>query len=221
MRRWRDALRAAGVDVVIGADLRRAERRDDGSVAVTYALDGDERTVEADELLAATGRKPATDDVGLESVGLEPGRPLAVDRQTLVEGVDGDWLYATGDVTGEVGTTHQGKYQGRVAGDVIAARFGSGDTDGAPTDGEPVPSPGVEPTPWTRYATTADHAAVDAGRVHRAAGRLGGAAPSRPLAMPGSTSGWWPTSWPNVAGATVAASTTAAGPRSSSTRRGT
>jgi dihydrolipoamide dehydrogenase len=155
-----DALRAAGVDVVIGADLRRAQRRDDGSVALTYALDGDERTVVADELLAATGRKPATDDLGLESVGLEPGRPLAVDRQTLVEGVDGAWLYATGDVTGEVGTTHQGKYQGRVAGDVIAARFGSGDTDGAPTDGDPVPAPGAEPAPWTRYATSADHAAV-------------------------------------------------------------
>src|SRR4029077_5692545 len=34
----RDALRAAGVNVVIGADLRRVERRDDGSVAVAYVL---------------------------------------------------------------------------------------------------------------------------------------------------------------------------------------
>jgi len=154
----RDALRAAGADVVIGADLRRVERREDGSVAVTYAHDGVERAVEADELLVAIGRKPATDDLGLDAVGLEAGRPLAVDRQTLVEGVDGAWLHATGDVTGEVGTTHQGKYQGRVTGDVIAARFGA-DTDGAPTDGDPAPAPDDAPVPWSRYATTANDAA--------------------------------------------------------------
>ena len=47
-----------------------------------------------------------------------------------VTSVPGQWLYAVGDVNGRNLLTHMGKYQGRVAGDVIAARAA-----GAPTDG--------------------------------------------------------------------------------------
>jgi dihydrolipoamide dehydrogenase len=56
-----------------------------------------------------------------------------------------DWLYAVGDVTGRVLLTHQGKYQARAAGDVIAARAKGEDVDDAP---------------WGRHVATADHAAV-------------------------------------------------------------
>lgn len=154
-----DALLAAGAQVVIRADLRQVERRDDGTVTVTYGLDGDERTLAAEQVLAATGRRPSTTDLGLETVGLDPDHALSVDRQTRVQGIDGDWLYAAGDVTGEVGTTHQGKYQGRVCGDVIAARFGP-HTEGAPTHGDPVPAPDADPAPWSRYASTADASAT-------------------------------------------------------------
>jgi dihydrolipoamide dehydrogenase len=41
-----------------------------------------------------------TDDVGLETVGPETGAPLDVDDQLRVDGVDGGWLYAVGDVNG-------------------------------------------------------------------------------------------------------------------------
>ena len=44
---------------------------------------GDE-TIVVDELLVATGRRPNTADLGLETVGLEPGRALAVDDSGLV-----------------------------------------------------------------------------------------------------------------------------------------
>lgn len=91
-------------------------RRDDGTVVV----DLDDGRVAGDELLVATGRRPATDDVGLETVGLEPGAPLEVDDQLRVTGVDGDWLYAVGDVNGRALLTHQGKYQARILGDVLA-----------------------------------------------------------------------------------------------------
>ena len=62
--------------------------------AITMHVGGASITV--DELLVATGRRPNTGSVGVETVGLEPGKPLAVDDTGLVEGVDGEWLYAAG-----------------------------------------------------------------------------------------------------------------------------
>src|SRR5450830_1729142 len=113
------ALTALGVDVRFGTQVS-AVRRDDDGVRVTLA-DGGE--VRAAEILVATGRTPRTADLGLEVLGLEPGAPLAVDDALQVTAVVDGWLFAAGDVTGRTGTTHQGKYDGRVVGDVIAARF--------------------------------------------------------------------------------------------------
>ncbi len=134
------ALRDAGIDVRTGVQTQSVARRD-GSVVVTTS-DGE---VEGDELLVATGRTPRTDDLGLDTVGLEPGRPLATDDTLRVLGVDGGWLYAAGDVTGRVLLTHQGKYQARACGLVIAAR----------AKGE-----AAEPEAWTRFTASADDAAV-------------------------------------------------------------
>lgn len=138
-----ESLRALGVDVRLGTDVTSVERRDDGTHLRTSS-----GTVVAERLLVATGRRPATADIGLDAVGLTAGDPLTVDDAMLVEGVDGGWLFAVGDVTGRVATTHQGKYDARVAGDVVAARFGGA------ADGE-TDAPG-----WSRFRATADHAAV-------------------------------------------------------------
>lgn len=107
----------SGVDVRLGVGVTSAVR--DG--AVTLALD-DGTTVEAAEVLAATGRAPRTDDIGLESVGLTPGSWLEVDDTMRVTAADGGWLYASGDVNHLALLTHMGKYQGRICGDAIAAR---------------------------------------------------------------------------------------------------
>jgi len=107
----------SGVDVRIGVGVTGATRN--GSVTLT--LD-DGTTLEAAEVLAATGRAPRTDDIGLESVGLAPGSWLEVDDTMRVTAVDGGWLYASGDVNHLALLTHMGKYQGRICGDAIAAR---------------------------------------------------------------------------------------------------
>jgi dihydrolipoamide dehydrogenase len=112
-------LREAGVDVRLGIGVTGALRAADGTVAVTLEGGG---SIEADEVLAATGRAPHTGDIGLETVGLEPGSWLEVDETLRVRGVDGGWLYACGDVNRLALLTHMGKYQGRVCGDAIAAR---------------------------------------------------------------------------------------------------
>jgi pyruvate/2-oxoglutarate dehydrogenase complex dihydrolipoamide dehydrogenase (E3) component len=114
------AFGAEGITVVAGVSMssvRRAEK--DGPVIGTLA---DRREVEADELLVAVGRRPATPSIGLDVVGLEPGRFVEVDDQLRATGVAGGWLYAVGDCNGRALLTHMGKYQARIAGDVIAGR---------------------------------------------------------------------------------------------------
>ena len=63
----------------------RATRRSEGDVVLVLE---DGRELTADELLVATGRRPATDDVGLDTVGLEPGKPVEVDDQLHAKGID-------------------------------------------------------------------------------------------------------------------------------------
>ncbi|MFF3749455.1 dihydrolipoyl dehydrogenase family protein [Streptomyces sp. NPDC002018] len=137
-----EALTEAGATVRTGASVAAVER-DGGTGPVTVVLADGER-IEADEVLFATGRAPRTDDIGLESVGLEPGSWLTVDDSCLVRG--SDWLYAVGDVNRRALLTHQGKYQARIAGAAIAARAADASV--------PVSEP------WGPYAATADHGAV-------------------------------------------------------------
>jgi dihydrolipoamide dehydrogenase len=113
-------LKEAGVDVRTGVAVTEL-RRPGGTGPVTLGLD-DGGELEADEVLFATGREPNTGNIGLETVGLGPGSWLDVDDTCQVRGVDGDWLYAVGDVNHRALLTHQGKYQARTVGNAIAVR---------------------------------------------------------------------------------------------------
>jgi len=118
-----DAFDQAGIRVLTGRSVEHASRQgEDGPV--TVRLD-DGSSLVGDELLVAAGRTFNTDDLGLETVGLESGGALQVDDQLRVTSVGGDWLYAAGDVNGRALLTHQGKYQARAVGDLVAGRSGS------------------------------------------------------------------------------------------------
>jgi pyruvate/2-oxoglutarate dehydrogenase complex dihydrolipoamide dehydrogenase (E3) component len=109
-----------GITVLTRTEVASVRRgRPDGPVTVALG-DGEELT--GDQLLVAAGRRPRTGDVGLDTVGLAADGPVRVDRRLRAEGVDGGWLYAVGDCNGVAPLTHMGKYQGRVAGDVILGR---------------------------------------------------------------------------------------------------
>ena len=138
------ALEKAGVDVRIGAEAASVHRTDENVVIENVVIElTDGSRVLAEELLVAIGRTPRTTDLGIETLGLTPGHWLTVDDTMRVTGFD--WLYATGDVNHRALLTHQGKYQARAAGDVIAAR-----ATGAP----------VDDAPWGRHVATADIEAV-------------------------------------------------------------
>ncbi|WP_184929691.1 dihydrolipoyl dehydrogenase family protein [Saccharothrix ecbatanensis] len=130
-----EGLREDGVRVVTGVKATGVSTSD-GSVSLRLS---DDSSVSGAHLLVATGRQPATFDLGVEQFGFTAGKALEVDDTGRVSGVD--WLYAAGDVTGRALLTHQGKYAARAVGTAIV----TGATD---------------PEPWTAPVATADHTAV-------------------------------------------------------------
>jgi len=93
-----------GVTMVTGTGVESVSTSESG---ITVTAGGKDYT--AKELLVATGRRPRTDRIGLESIGIDGGGPLETDDAYRVKGHD--WLYAVGDVNGRALLTHMGKYQ--------------------------------------------------------------------------------------------------------------
>jgi len=109
------ALRELGVDVRTGrkaVSIARAGK-------VTVQLE-DGTSASGAELLVAVGRQPATSGLGLETIGLEPGK--AVEVGDGLRSPQHEWLYAVGDVNGRALLTHMGKYQARLAADAILGK---------------------------------------------------------------------------------------------------
>jgi pyruvate/2-oxoglutarate dehydrogenase complex dihydrolipoamide dehydrogenase (E3) component len=138
------SLEKAGVTIRSGVELVSAHRTGSDKAPANAVLElSDGSKVVAEQVLVAVGRTPRTGDLGLETVGLTSGDWLTVDDTMRVEGYD--WLYATGDVNHRVLLTHQGKYQARAAGQVIATRAKGQSVDDAK---------------WGRHVASADAEAV-------------------------------------------------------------
>ena len=104
-----DALVELGADIRTGRKATKVEQT--GDTLRVHMDDGS--TVDAEQLVAALGRHPRTEELGLDTVGLEGGGYIDVDENMQVPGHD--WLYAIGDVNGRILLTHMGKYQARLA----------------------------------------------------------------------------------------------------------
>lgn len=114
----------------LGCTVRRGTvtRARDAEDGVELTTDTDE-TVIAEKVLIATGRRPRTSHIGVESLGLDEGAWIDVDDSMRAQDVADGWLYAVGDVNGRSLLTHQGKYQARAAASAIAARAKGDDPD--------------------------------------------------------------------------------------------
>ena len=96
-----------GIRVLTGVTVKEVAY-DDGQ----FTVDLDGRTVTADRLLVAAGRRANLADLGLETVGLDPrARAVEVDERMRA----GDGLWAIGDITGKGAFTHVSMYQASVA----------------------------------------------------------------------------------------------------------
>ncbi len=100
----RDILEEEGIRVLTGADVTRVENRD-GKVALRVAMTDEVMEVVGSHLLVATGRRPNTDDLGLDRAGVETDARgyIKVDDQ-LRTNMPGIW--AMGDCNGRGAFTH-------------------------------------------------------------------------------------------------------------------
>lgn len=107
-----------GVDVRVGDKVDSVRRSGAGVIAELQ----DGGAVEGEEILVAVGRKPHTDDIGLDAIGVEPdeGGFLEVDDRMRVGGDPA--LYAIGDVNGRGLFTHVGKYQAWIVAENLLGR---------------------------------------------------------------------------------------------------
>lgn len=113
-------LKKKGVDMVVKASAKGVEESDTG-VVVTYEVGGEEKKVEADYVLVTVGRRPNTDEIGLEELGIKfADRGLIeVDKQcrTSINNI-----FAIGDVVAGPQLAHKASYEGKVAAEAIAGQ---------------------------------------------------------------------------------------------------
>lgn len=111
-------LKKKGVEVVVKASAKSVEETETG-VKVTYEAKGEEKTIEADYVLVTVGRRPNTDEMGLEELGIkfEDKGIIAVDKQCRT---NLDHVYAIGDIVPGFQLAHKASYEGKIAAEAIA-----------------------------------------------------------------------------------------------------
>ncbi|HET9689641.1 MAG TPA: NAD(P)/FAD-dependent oxidoreductase [Acidimicrobiales bacterium] len=126
-----DALTAGDVRLHLGAKADAVAGPAPGAptgAPVTVRLD-DGTVLEVDRLLVVTGRRPNSDGIGLDVLGIDPSE-LRVDDHCRVVGAPGVW--AAGDVTGVAPYTHTANYQSRVIADNLSGGDRRADTRAIP-----------------------------------------------------------------------------------------
>ena len=91
---------------------QRVDPTDDGGVRMVIEVDGEEQTIEADQLFAFTGRRPSIGELGLENTGLEPTPGWVTDT---MQARDDERVFVVGDVNGKEPILHVAKEQGFTA----------------------------------------------------------------------------------------------------------
>jgi dihydrolipoamide dehydrogenase len=88
--------RKKGINFHGGAKVEKVEKTKSG-IAVTFSVDGKQQKLEAEKILIAIGRKPWTEGLGLESVGIETDKRGFIATDHWKTSAPGVW--AVGDVT--------------------------------------------------------------------------------------------------------------------------
>jgi dihydrolipoamide dehydrogenase len=111
-RRQQQLLRKQGVDIHTNSPLKQVREGVQGLDVVYEGANG-EATVQADTVLMATGRRPYTEGLNLEKLGVSTDKGAIVVDQHLQTSVPG--VYAIGDVTGGYMLAHVASHEGEVA----------------------------------------------------------------------------------------------------------
>ncbi|MBT2756175.1 dihydrolipoyl dehydrogenase [Mesobacillus foraminis] len=123
-------LKKKGAEIITKALAKGVEEKED-SVTVTYEVKGEEQKIEADYVFVMVGRKPNTDELGLEQVGVEFGERgiINVDKQCRTNISN---IYAIGDVVAGPPLAHKASYEGKIAAEAISGHASEIDYLGIP-----------------------------------------------------------------------------------------
>jgi len=110
-------LKKEGVETILQAKAKGWEATDDG-IRVDIEVGGAGKSIAADYVIVAVGRRPNTKGFGLEKLGVEMAGPFVkVDKQLRTSIPN---IYAIGDVAGQPMLAHKATHEGEVVAEVIA-----------------------------------------------------------------------------------------------------
>jgi dihydrolipoamide dehydrogenase len=111
-------LKKYNVDIHTNA-MAQSVKEDENGVTLTFTVNGEEKTVTGDYVLVTVGRRPNTDELGLESIGVEmlDRGLIKVDAQCRTSVPN---IYAIGDIVPGPALAHKASYEGKVAAEAIA-----------------------------------------------------------------------------------------------------
>ncbi|WP_079508277.1 dihydrolipoyl dehydrogenase [Mesobacillus jeotgali] len=111
-------LKKKGAEIITKALAKGVEESETG-VTVTYEVKGEVQKVEADYVFVMVGRKPNTDELGLEQVGIEmtDRGVIKIDKQCRTNVSN---IYAIGDIVEGPPLAHKASYEGKIAAEAIA-----------------------------------------------------------------------------------------------------
>ncbi|MFD1671174.1 dihydrolipoyl dehydrogenase [Agrilactobacillus yilanensis] len=109
-----------GTDVITSAMAKEAVQTDK-DVTVKYEVDGKVESIKADYVMVTVGRRPNTDDMGLEQAGIKVGDRglIDVDNQSRTNVAN---IYAIGDIVAGLALAHKASYEGKVAAEAISGK---------------------------------------------------------------------------------------------------
>lgn len=112
-----------GVTIKTNTFAKSVENKENKAI-VTYEANGKEEKVEADYVLVAVGRRPNTDDLGLEYAGIKKDEQGYIEVDDRGE-TNKKHIYAIGDVVPGPALAHKASYEAKVVAEVIAGSKGA------------------------------------------------------------------------------------------------
>jgi dihydrolipoamide dehydrogenase len=114
-------LKKLGVEVMLDTKAKSWEEKGDRAVVTVVTKDGNEVKLDTDKILVTVGRRPNTDGLGLEKIGVKVNEKgfIVTDKQLRTNVPN---VYAVGDCTPGLMLAHKASKEGEVVAEVIAGR---------------------------------------------------------------------------------------------------
>jgi len=114
------SLKKNGVKLLLGTKVEKVENRN-GKAEITCFKEGNRTSIEAEKVLVAIGRRPNTQDIGLETIGLKvDARGFIQVNEKMQTQIPG--IYAIGDLIQGPMLAHRASHMGKIAAEVISGK---------------------------------------------------------------------------------------------------